>query len=195
MADETHSFVESTRDFYHAYGAAMASWAEIESSMGYYFEKIGNLEPNLAHAVYYSARSFLGRADMLSASIPFAKTVPDGRKFLMEVVKLTRGWSSVRNMFAHDIHRITFHAGRSTPFMTIRSPDGSVVEIGQVETAANNFFMLSMLLIHARGATKLLREPELCLEALKILPTDPLSSGADRKVLASLQSRIQQSSD
>ena len=86
------SFDEDQKEFYHNYGLAMAFWAEVEADLGDHFMRIARLPEKIGGPIYYSARSFLGRVDMLSACLPLAKTVPDGRKFLTRAVNLAKSW-------------------------------------------------------------------------------------------------------
>ena len=89
----TKSFSEDQRAFYHTYGLAMAFWAEVWADLGDHFMRIAGLPEKVGSPLYSSARSFLGRVDMLSAVVPPARTVPDGRKFLTRAVNIAKNWS------------------------------------------------------------------------------------------------------
>jgi len=134
-------------EFYRAYGRAMASWSELERGLGTILVRVTGLSPKMAGAIFYSARSFQGRAEMVQACIPFAKTTPAGKAFLTGLVNRAGGYAKTRNALAHDRHMMHVHRSADphlTFKMTIEAPDGIVsLEIRGVTNAAQNFTYLN----------------------------------------------------
>ncbi len=99
--------------FYRRYGRALAAWAAIESILAMWFTWACNANDNSRYylqEVFFSARSFNGRLEMLKAA--FSTPIRDKPliEFFSEAVKITEGYSSFRNILAH---RVTmFHTGR-----------------------------------------------------------------------------------
>lgn len=82
-----------------------------------------------------------------------------------------------------------------TPVQVIRSSKGEALNLTQIQNAGSNFFLLGEILRVSPGKTKLLREPELCLQLLNQLGTDALSSAADRSKAEPLLQLIALSQD
>lgn len=176
--------------FYHAYGAAMGQWSQIEYTLGNYFIHITGMDERLGRKVFFSARSFLGRIEMLEAAILFAKVVPSGREFLTGSILKVRKWASARNILAHEMHAIIMQQGRKDMYMAISPLDGKPIGIEAISRAGENFFWLGQALIQARGKKKLLREPELCRELPPLLPDDAFAEAPRLTELRQLLTRI-----
>jgi hypothetical protein len=181
------------RAFYLAYGEAMAHWAELEHYLGNLFIILTGLAPDLGRSIFYSARSFLGRADMVTACIPFAKTLPQGMAFLDGVVKRARQYVPARNALAHDRHEIwsDWGEGGDTVRRQIKPLSGDAIAIGDLANAAFNFHYLAEILKVSIGRKKLVPEPELSLALLALLPVDPLASVEYRTKAEPLRSELE----
>ena len=175
----TFDLDKADRDFYLIYGRTMAAWSDLEGALGAILVRTANLAPDVAMAIYYSARSFQGRAEMILACIPFAKTIPAGKTFLTGVVNRASAYSGARNTFAHDRHMLMLDIDASRVDRLISSPKGSTVGLEEIQRAGVNFAYLAMLLGLSLGHTRLLREPELSLELLALMPLDPVSTAVD----------------
>lgn len=183
-------------EFYRAYGRAMASWSELERGLGSILVSVTGLSPKLAGAIYYSAKSFQGRADMVLACIPFAKTVPAGRAFLTKLVNRAVAYSSIRNALAHNRHMMHVLHGRDGDLafeLSIVAPDGiKDLTLQGIVNAAHNFTYLNQILVLSMGRKKLIREPELSLALLDLMPHDPVATAVDLTAANALAKEIEQ---
>jgi hypothetical protein len=171
-------------EFYLAYGRAMGNWARLERQLGEIFLRITRMPHAMGLATYYSAKSFAGRVDMVQAVIPFAKTLPDGHKFLDRCTAIATTYSSTRNRFAHDPHIVQvdvsdLSAGK--PSRRIGSMKGAApVTLAHLENAGPNFQALADLIHASLGQRqKLLKEPGLSLGALALMPRDAADAHKD----------------
>jgi hypothetical protein len=183
--------------FYLAYGRAMAGWSSVERSLGGVFARITHLSDPVATAVYYSAKSLQGRVEMVRAVIPFARTVPPGREFLTRSCSLISSWSATRNRLAHDPHVLhvdqTDDIARPKVTRKISSMKAAEpVELEHLERAQLNFNFLAMVIAISLAQRRLLRDPELSLALLDLLPADPARTGIDLEAANSLSMRIGQ---
>jgi hypothetical protein len=185
------SMREEDKEFYYVYGRAMSNWADIEVALGNLFLAITGMPAELGRPVFFSARSFLGRAEMLASAIPTAKTVPAGKRFLSEAVTLARTWQSIRNILAHEPHDVSFTHPQA--HRVIRPISGKPLRAPQIAAAANNFGKLVGILDASLGASRLLREPELSLSLLARLPMDALQDMEDWTLMGQLLRQLEQS--
>lgn len=187
-------FAPDENEFYRAYGQAMNYWGQLEGTLGTIFYRVVGTEEAVAMAVYYSARSFLGRADMLSSVVDHAKTTPDGKAFIRGALKLARGYAEARNAMAHDQHvlRPGTAGVRGPAGMFIGDPiDKQTIDYAQIVAASDNFLHLIFALKFSLGRNRLLLDPSLSLALLSQLATDPRTSVGERKPLNDLLSEIQ----
>jgi hypothetical protein len=75
--DDDSESVNAHDQFHNAYGAVMTAWARVEGCLFYWFMSASGMEEPLARAIYFSAKSFMGRRDMLRAAIPFSRLDED----------------------------------------------------------------------------------------------------------------------
>lgn len=181
---------DDEREFYQAYGAAMANWAGLEYELGNLFISLTGLPERMGRAIFFSARSFLGRADMITECIPFVRTVPDGKRYLVDLVKLARKWAETRNALAHDMHGMIMQEGRKNPTYAITPSEGAIIEKKDLAIICENFFTLSQLVQYSRGRVKRLPEPELCRAALALLPKNVREDVGAHHLVSPLLSRI-----
>jgi hypothetical protein len=171
---------DADKTFYLRYGHALAAWAGLERSVADMFARIHSLPRDRAHAIFFSANSWSGRARMASASIPFAKTIPAGKTFLADAIKLANTYSLTRNALAHDRHQLYLDADapkverRITPHVS-----GPEITLEQMQMAGVNFAYLGQIIELSFGRQTLLREPELSLALLRLMPGDPVSQIVD----------------
>lgn len=186
---------EVDANFYLPYGRAMGAWAQLEQSLGLIFMRLVELDWARAEAVYYSARSFQGRAEMVQACIQFARIIPAGKIFLSRSVGLASNYAQARNRLAHDPHILKIEeddAGLNARrfIQPLRRPDPVTPELA--ERIRLNFANLAALNEFSLGRQKLLREPELSLELLDLLPTDAEATGTDQQVVGARISALLQ---
>lgn len=87
--------------FYRDYGKVLAAWSHVEMMMFSLFNRLTGMEEETARAVFYSARSFTGRADMFAAIISTLEVSPAYRECLKKLLKVAREYSSFRNRVVH----------------------------------------------------------------------------------------------
>jgi hypothetical protein len=78
--------------FYHAYGRALAHWAEVEFRLCAWFQIAADMTIGRGEAVFFSGRSFQTRAEMLGAVLECGKLEGAWRSFVTNsVVPLLNG--------------------------------------------------------------------------------------------------------
>jgi hypothetical protein len=95
------SSVNAHDQFHNAYGAAMTAWARLEGVLFYWFMDATGFNEPIARAIFFSARNFTGRRDMLRASLPFARFDDAGMAVIKAGLGKARKWSEFRNKIAH----------------------------------------------------------------------------------------------
>jgi hypothetical protein len=88
-------------DFQAAYGKFMQRWARLEQGMFYLFSWISEMPEDRARAIFYSAKNFLGRRDMLAGALLHAKVESRYVEFIRAGSKKARKFSEFRNAVAH----------------------------------------------------------------------------------------------
>ncbi len=107
MPDPASEARDPAKDkFYTQYGKAMAAWADLEGVLCDWFRRIlepkGNGQVN-AEAIFYSARSFNGRADMLKAATGARSLTDDQRTFIRKAIKRVSDYNQFRAKLAHRV--------------------------------------------------------------------------------------------
>ena len=105
-ASERESKLSTGDSFYLQYGKAMAAWADLERALSDWFRRA--IEPDgskdvSAQEIYYSARSFNGRADMLKAASNSSLLTIEERKFVRAALKKATDYNSFRSKLAHRV--------------------------------------------------------------------------------------------
>jgi hypothetical protein len=168
-------------EFHHRYGVAMAMWAQIERGLFYWFHRASGTKVGIARAVFYSSRSFNGRAEMVQSIIPVSERISDEeRDFLKAAIKRAWGYNSFRNRLAHgepvmSVRDLTDGetTTRSVSYILVQGQQGSpdpksVITRVCLANAAGNFRALSRLLMDAADKRQ---PPEECLRLVLELPT------------------------
>jgi len=91
----------ASSQFYMLYGQAMDGWSTLEGSLALWFSKLTRMPPKRARRIFYSARSFSGRADMLKAAISATRIPTELKAFLITAIKAAIKYSSFRNQLVH----------------------------------------------------------------------------------------------
>lgn len=92
--------------FYMQYGKAMAAWADLEDALCYWFRKSiqpkgkGHVNVN-ADGIFYSARSFNGRVDMLKAATQSRLLTVEQKMLVRKAIKKTSDYNKFRAKLAH----------------------------------------------------------------------------------------------
>jgi hypothetical protein len=106
--------VEAARQFHLVYGAAMAEWSRLEGQLFYWFQLLTGMDEKTARAVFFSARNFNARADMLEAALKAENPGGPIQYFLEAALKKARGYSGFRNSATHGEPHINIQRGSPT---------------------------------------------------------------------------------
>jgi len=196
---DKEQLAHASAEFYHFYGHALARWAQLEMALYYWFVRTTGMQDAMARAIFYGARGFMARTEMLEGAIEHASILkPTEKSFLKEALKKAKGYSSFRNKVAHGEPRLnvveaagtegeaklhfTITQGRNTP-----SETEETISVAQLRTAGDTFHILAqcvrdMLPVSVKNPTA--KPPEECLALVLALPTEP-SSKSDPTLKAS----------
>ena len=99
---QKEQLADASAELYHYYGHVMTRWSQLETALFYWFAKITKMPDGMSRAIFYSARGFAARAEMLEAAVANAtELTPDQLKILKEALKKARSYSAFRNKVAH----------------------------------------------------------------------------------------------
>ena len=167
--EEAERFENAHTELHYYYGIALANWSGIERGLFYWFYRTTAMSEAMARAVFYSARSFNGRAEMLDAAVAHNPTiVGDELAFIKAAIKKAGRFSSFRNRIAHGEPIINVielkeqggnQASRTIDCSIVQGkshgPDPATdVPIKSLTNAAENFHRLQCLLADALGRDK-----------------------------------------
>jgi hypothetical protein len=159
----------------------MAQWAGIERGLYYWFVHVTQLKDKMARAIFYSARSFNARAEMLLAAIEQANHLaPERLEFIQAALRRAWGYSSFRNSMAHgepsmNIFELVGQPRKVSYYIAQGKSlkDASVdISMEDLETATKNFHTLVNLLIDTHPTIGNV-DHQWPLEALKLLNALP----------------------
>ena len=119
-------------EFHRALGEAQAEWSSVEDALFEWFKQCTGMPAQLARAVFYSARSFEGRRDMLRAVIPFSRCDEKTRTGIRLCMTRAGQYVPFRNRMSHGYP--IFLGGEKPQFALTegRSLDGPVENAGYV---------------------------------------------------------------
>lgn len=141
-------------EFHLAYGRALSEWAAIEQRLFFWFQHLTNMPNGVGRAVFYSAKNFNGRMDMLDAVSEKLPLDENTAAFLKSVSKKARQFASSRNALAHG--ETMFDArGQSPNYLRTILVDGkhndgtaaAVVTAETLDIIRGNFRELSRLVM------------------------------------------------
>jgi hypothetical protein len=176
----------------------MVQWSNLEIILALWFRAAAAMPViDMAQAIFFSARSFQGRSEMLAAVIGIVPDDVEFKPLLQEGLLKAIGYNSVRNQIAHG----TVHGGQDA---TVRSGDKWLapgdITLEHLENAAANFAELRRILY--QGLMCFYKDkkrgkpiPE-CLERLRRLPNEACSKepsqrqrGRERQRQSALRSK------
>jgi hypothetical protein len=159
----------------------------------------------MARAIFFSARSFLGRSEMLAAAIESASfngpKGPISRQIIEEGLQKENGYASFRNALAHGyVIRQFSQNGHNNILVQGKHPTYLHAETGitvdRFKVAGENFAsladVLSTSLINSRSKTRpvsRLRLLQAHYERLLLLPNEPDRAKPSQKQLGRLRQR------
>lgn len=178
--------MEAADAFHLSYGHTMAAWGILESHLFSWFHYVSGIEnENMARTIYYSAKSFLARMDMLSAALRASQLKTDQIAFLKGAIKTARIYSEFRNSATHgeplpsieDLKRplIRFVLAQGK-HMALTEPQ-QYISIENLDNATKNFTALWGLVRQGHPSYQEDKSPSLesCLEQILALPNPPHS--------------------
>ncbi|RWD62318.1 MAG: hypothetical protein EOS36_15460 [Mesorhizobium sp.] len=183
---------EALDRLYPLYGQAMLNWSNVEDCLCEWFHYLSGMKYPQARAVFFSARGFAARADMLSALLDF----PDEKRFVLEFVRdslnKSIGYSQVRNRLAHRIpvinttndqcHIVELHEGGAHPFLS-----GAPILGAHLTIISDNYAKLgrinrdAWLLTREKDSKERQERLQECHEKLLLLPSQADSNELSRK--------------
>jgi hypothetical protein len=184
---QREQMAQANAEFHHAYGIALAQWAKLERVLYYWFGYITKMSDPMARAVFYSARSFGARAEMLECAIDASALPANEVTFIRQALKRAWGYSSFRNSITHgepianmkalngQVQNVEYYIVQGST-----GPSPNDVTLEHLAAAAENFHSLSQIIHDAHpivgGNDR--KSPEECLALLNALPTQPHSKNA-----------------
>lgn len=165
--------LEALDEFYKTLGKAVAAWSAVEDGLFEWFMQCSGMHLQLARAVYYSARSFEGRRDMLIAAIPFSPCDEKTRTGIRLCLKRAGQYLEFRNRLSHG-HHLYVEKSKEHVFAegrTLSNHQLSYVATGDLRIAADNFGRLTDCIL---GFHPLWQSQDVCdqgcLEEIQALP-------------------------
>jgi hypothetical protein len=177
----------ATGELFHYFGLFMTRWAQLETTLYYWFGRVTTMPEGMSRAIFYGARGFAARAEMLEAAIEHATVLkPEETAVLKEGVKKARQYSTFRNKVAHGEPRLnvkdlnnpqihyTITQGKNTP-----NEKEEVITLEHLTAAASNIHTLvdciRDTLPPLRTAKQNPKSPEECLAIIRSLPNEAQS--------------------
>jgi hypothetical protein len=185
-------------EFFYTFGVALNQWAFIERALCDWFQLLTGMTIVNAEYVFYSARSFQGRSDMIE-KILSSQTHAFLGPFLEDALRLTANYNGFRNRLAHG--KIGFHHSPSSfgegqyklteplPVRISGTAEKPIIRFAQeftldeIRIAGMNFSRLASILWDALNAAKGTPQPSLkeYQEQVAQLPKEPYSNQPSRK--------------
>lgn len=198
-------FVPLDENFILAYGEALLEWSYVENRMYRWFRHLAKLQDGMARAVFFSARSFQGRSDMLAAAIEQATFAGPrgliGRQAISEALDKAISYSKFRNALAHGMVISEYsEKGRRELLVQGKHPvhmhSATGVTIDQLKIAGKNFAALAndlsqSLRMYEHKDRPVARQRQLqeCVERLLMLPNEPECEKPSQKQLGRQRQR------
>jgi hypothetical protein len=142
-------------DFFQSHGEFMAEWAGIERGLFAWFAGISGMTDQMSRSVFYSARSFNGRGDMLEDAIEHDKKhTPEEIAFIKAGLKKAWNYSGFRNSAVHG--EVILNVGNEEVFYSIiqgydfQQVPARPILIDELTAATENFAALKQCLLFAR---------------------------------------------
>lgn len=93
----TPEMIAARDEFHKAFGGALVAWSAVEDGLCEWFKRCTALDERVARAVFYSARSFAGRRDMLIGALPLSNLDEKTSEGIRQCAKRARAYSEFRN--------------------------------------------------------------------------------------------------
>jgi hypothetical protein len=197
-------FTPLDEKFLLAYGEALMEWSYVENRLFRWFMHLTALEDEMARAIFFSARSFLGRSDMLDAVIEratFSNYGQIARQIIEEATQKANSYAGFRNAIAHGFVISEYsEKGRREFLVQGKHPTHLQSETGitfdRLKIASENFASLANLLswsLRLVGGTdrpdERLQQLQKCHNKLMLLPNVPDQDKPSQKQLGRQRQR------
>lgn len=189
MLSSEDEFPSEYAELYGAFGTTMARWSGLEHSFVDLFARLTGMEHRMAHAVFFSGRNFVTRADLIRGAIDATTAHSEIAEFAKGALKRALQYSAFRNALAHGVLTVVPHIGspldgqpvvmESTGF---RLMEDAPTTITDMRNAATNFTAFTVLVQHAASwdETEPEQAPHKYLELVRELPNPPQSRPISR---------------
>jgi hypothetical protein len=184
-----NQLLDATVEFHQHFGAVMRMWSGVERALYEWFQRATGMPDPMARGIFYGARGFSARAEMLESALEHTKNLtPEQMTFVKEAVKKARQYSGFRNKVAHGEPRLTVvHSQPVTAHYVIvqgqdrPSPD-EFLSIADLDRATERIHTLQRCATEMhpwlRERNKNLLSPEECLARVRALPNQPYDKNA-----------------
>lgn len=170
-------------EFSLAYGRALSSWASLEQVLYTWFHEISGMPPAMSRGIFYSARNFNGRSDMLEAAISTSTLPTEFIEFIKAAIKKSVQFNAFRNSIAHgepalykpnqnnfEVRQIMIQGSKGTD-----TPPDLYIDVTRLDVARFNFGALRSAMIDALLQKLGVDDPggptlQECLERVRALP-------------------------
>ena len=100
--------LKAAHEFYPIYGLALGEWSRLENSLYFWFAHVTKMKHPIGRAIFFSAKSFASRAEMLEAAIEHQDNLSKHQlELIEEIIKKARKYSAFRNRITHGEPRFT----------------------------------------------------------------------------------------
>jgi hypothetical protein len=181
IKDETQQL--ASFEFLHAFGLAMAQWAALERALYWWFERATRIRKEMASSIFYGARGFRARAEMIESILEHATLLSTTEvAFLKEAIKKAKQFSVFRNTIAHGeprqhVTRKGDEIGldyRIVQAKYLTANQGETLAVEDIRRGADNIHTLQRCITEMtpwlRRRNKNLRSREECLAQVLALP-------------------------
>lgn len=164
------------------FGIAMERWSTLERALYYWFGYLTGLKPKIARAIFYSARGFYARTDMLEALIEHVTpSNPLEIEFLKEALKKAKQYSPFRNKLAHGERHLNVIEGHEhlAHYKIVQGKNmEDPISLSDMATFSDNIGLLHdcLLWMHPKMEKPAnAKPPAECLALVRALPNQPNS--------------------
>jgi hypothetical protein len=181
--------VKAQDQFHLALGRTLGEWAKIEDRLHNWFHYISGMTYETSKAVFYSARSFSARKEMLEAALSHAIFNPaSALEFIKRATAKSGAYVAFRNRLAHGEPSFDVRDENSPTFKQVILLQGkhvpaiaadSAVTMTQLENALENYRELSRLLMDVFEVVNG-TDPDIPEESLRLLAALPKAPESKR---------------
>jgi hypothetical protein len=167
--------IAAEETFHRLYGKTLAQWARIEERLFYWFWPASGMKLGVAREVFYSARNFNGRSEMLEGALKADPFDADVQAFIKAAVSKAVRFNNFRNTLAHG--EPTFDTREGSPtfkeFLLLQGkkmPEEAAetaVTLDQLNIACENFRKLAKLLMDVLDFLDNRMDPTIPTECLR----------------------------